>query len=84
MPMEMLPNCFIYGLKKGIQHELFILKQHSLSHTIDLAKLLEAKFTALKPSQPKFLRPAPPTSNPNTTQTAIPIQPCCLTPQENV
>jgi len=62
MPAEMLLNCFISGLKKEIQHELFILKPYSFSHTIGLAKQLEAKLTALKPFQPKFPRPTPPTS----------------------
>ena len=62
MPPEMLLNCFILGLKPEIQRELFILKPHSLSHAVGLAKLFESKFQDGRPPQPphRFQRPSPP------------------------
>lgn len=60
MPSDMLLNCFISGLKHEIQRELAIIKPHSLSHAIGLAKLLEAKFLDSKTFYPRFLKPPQP------------------------
>lgn len=59
MPPEMLLNCFISGLKLEIQRELLILKPHSLSHAIGLAKLFESKFHDTR-STPRFQQPFTP------------------------
>lgn len=76
---ESLLNCFLSGLKDDIQRELAILKPQSLSQAIDLAKLVEDKFTDSRsfahrpprgnshpntPSNPSILGPAPAPTRP--------------------
>nr|GEU78210.1 hypothetical protein [Tanacetum cinerariifolium] len=43
LPPEALLNCFILGLRQDIQQELFILRPHTITQAIGLAKLIEDK-----------------------------------------
>lgn len=69
IPPEALLNCFISGLYPDIRKELAILKPHTISQALGLAKLIEAK---LKDTKPKHFRPTYPTtsqtSHSNTTK----------------
>jgi len=77
MLSEMLWNCFISGLKPEIQRELNVLKPHSLSQAIGMAKLFKTKFQESR-SNIRFQRPQPPllSSPPPSTASnnSIPIK----------
>ena len=46
LPPEALLNCFLSGLRQDIQQELSILRPHTITHAIGLAKLIEDKSNA--------------------------------------
>jgi len=51
LPQSVVLDCFIYGLKPEIQHEMAIIRPTLISQAIGLAKLIEAKNAASKPYQ---------------------------------
>lgn len=63
LPADALLNCFISGLKPEIQRELAIIKPYSLTQTLGLAKVIEAKLQDT-PTQYtlKFSNTTPPTN----------------------
>lgn len=58
-----LLNCSLSGLKEEIQRELFLLKPQTLHGAMGMAKLVEDKLNANKPS-PSRCFPARPPSHP--------------------
>lgn len=75
-----LLNCFLFGLKEDIQHELHILKPSNLHDEVSMAKLMEDKFSAMRSiaSQPTFPWPQAHVSPPIIHRfVALPIK--CLT-----
>ncbi|GJY32576.1 transposon ty3-G gag-pol polyprotein [Tanacetum coccineum] len=64
LPPEALLNCFVSGLRQDIQQELAILRPHTITQAIGLAKLIEDKTNdQISPPQNSSLTAAPaPTS----------------------
>jgi len=63
-------QCFISGLKPHIQNELLLLKPNTISDAIEMAKLIERKYTdqpkqAFHKTTQQFSKPS---NYPNTTQ----------------
>ncbi|GKD70608.1 transposon ty3-G gag-pol polyprotein [Tanacetum coccineum] len=60
LPPEALLNCFVSGLRHDIQQELAILRPHTITQAIGLAKLIEDKTNdQLSPSQSSNLTKNP-------------------------
>ena len=62
LPHHSILDCFIFGLRPEIQNELAILQPVTISQAIGLAKLVESKLLASKPSFTYSPRPTQPKS----------------------
>lgn len=80
LPPEMLLNCFIFGLKPQIKHEILLLRPNTITDAIEMAKLIENKqmenmaffnrnssFKLPTTTLQSTYQTATPTQNPNTT-----------------
>ncbi|XP_028208461.1 uncharacterized protein LOC114391685 [Glycine soja] len=88
LPHHSILDCFIFGLRPEIQNELAILQPVTISQAIGLAKLVESKLLASKPSftysprptQPKSILPLLPNPPPQPRLIQHPSQPLLALP----